>query len=47
MERDPLTRVLTHTRGNKVRSDQMLEISRASLQAKILASRVVIGLARN
>jgi two-component system nitrogen regulation response regulator GlnG len=35
VERDLLTRVLTYTKGNKVRAAQILGISRTTLQAKL------------
>jgi two-component system nitrogen regulation response regulator GlnG len=42
MERELLTRVLTHTKGNKVRAARMLGISRAKLRGKMQSLGVAI-----
>jgi DNA-binding NtrC family response regulator len=42
MERELLTRVLTFTKGNKVRAAWVLGISRANLRAKVRALGVVV-----
>jgi two-component system nitrogen regulation response regulator GlnG len=42
VERDLLTRVLTYTRGNKLRAAKMLGISRANLRAKIHTLGVLV-----